>query len=393
MRWFYLLLWLFIMVPARAAGPVMVMHQVAAGESWSGLAARYRLSERRLRFEFNPERFLVPLAPGDWVWVPDSAPRTITANTQADDTLQAARIITPPVAHATALPELGRPNPAAAPKADDVLLTLASAAKAAASDDIDSFLLSQTELLADDTLLFGTSRLAELPWLNPSDWHWDYQLPLFDRDAEVNTQLALPVWQRLHSELGVDYRDDRLTYQLGLHYQHDFLAGSELHLEPLFDYQDDTAHKRGGLLLWLEHQDLRLGAAQYRPLSAWRFGERPAAGSVWFGEGNISALPGLSISGRRYQWQGSQLQLFGSGDKYKAAASEQWSLNYSPWRIVRLQTSLLNNSENELDSRIRLMFELPLRLAPGRWWQPADKHSRGKYRPLQYHRVMVLEQR
>ncbi len=394
MRWFYLLLCLLIMTPAIAAGPVMVMHQVVAGESWRALAARYQLSERRLRFEFNRERFLVPLAPGDWVWVPNkSVPRKTPLTDVSAVSPVPARTSTLPVTDSVALPVLGRPDPALAPKSDELLLTLASAARAAASDDIDSFLLSQTELLAEDTLSFGTSQLAALPWLNPSDWYWDYQLPLFDRDARANTQLALPVNRQLNSELGIDYRDDRLTYQLGLHYRRDLPADNQLHLQPLFDYQDDTYHRRGGVLLWMQHQDLRLGAAQYRPLSPWYSGERPAAGRVWFGEGNISALPGLSISGRYYQWQGRQLQLFGSGDKYKAAASRQWSLSYAPWRILRLQTSVLNNSEDEFESRIRLMFELPLRLSPGLWWRPAENNNLEEYRPLQYHRVLVLEHR
>lgn len=397
MRWLCLLLWLLNVGAANAAGPVMVMHQVAEGENWAELARRFQLNERQLRWRFNRERFMVPLSSGDWVWVPakpvtpsENPPPSVSAAIPSAVTVSAAASQPP---YSGALPELGRPDPARAPKADELMLTLANAAKAAATDDLDGFVLAQTELLADDTLSFGTSRLAALPWLNPSDWYWDYQLPLFDLDAEANSQLSLPVWDRVNSELGVDYRDDRLTYQLGLHYQQSLVAETMLHMEPLFDYQEDTAHRRGGILLWLERQDLRLGTVQYQPLSPWRAGERPAAGRVWFGEGNISALPGLSVSGQHYQWQGRQLQLFGSGDKYKAAGSGQWSLNYSPWRILRLQTSLLSNSESEFEPRFRLMFELPLRLAPGLWWQPADRAGLAEYRPLQYHRVMVLEQR
>lgn len=416
MRWICLLLWLGMVVAARAAGPVMVMHRVAEGENWASLAQRYQLSERRLRLEFNRERFMVPLAPDDWIWVPKRVPEQATdrafdrpSNRPSHPTAITPAPATSSLPSATpatsaaaappssiALPVLGRPDPAKAPRSDEVLLTLASAARAAATDELDGFVLAQTELLADDTLSFGTQRLASLPWLNPSDWYWDYQLPLFDHDARANSQLALPLLPRLNSELGVDYRDDRLTYQLGLHYRQHLAPGKVLHIEPLFDYQQQEAHRRGGLLLWLEYHDWRLGAAQYRPLSPWRLEqrpERPAGGRVWFGEGKVKAVPGLSISGRHYQWQGEHLRLFGSGDKDKAAASTQWSLSYAPWRIVRLQTTLLSNSENEVESRLGLMLELPLRLAPGLWWRMATVAERGDYRPLQYHRVMVLERR
>ncbi|MDP5293720.1 inverse autotransporter beta domain-containing protein [Oceanimonas sp. CHS3-5] len=421
MRWVCLLLGLGMMAMARAAGPVMVMHQVSEGENWAGLAQRYQLTERTLRWEFNRERFMVPLAPDDWIWVPERVPEQVPERVpeqvparvpeRVSDKPPSSAVAGPvparlsssaapatSAAHAStmSLPGLGRPDPARAPRSGELLQTLASAARAAATDDLDGFVLAQTELLADDTLSFGTSRLASLPWLNPSDWYWDYQLPLFDQDAEVNSQLALPVWKALNTELGVDYRDDRLTYQLGLHYRQPLASDRLLHIEPLFDYQEHSAHRRGGLLLWLEQNDWRLGAAQYRPLSPWRLEqrrERPAAGRIWFGEGRVKALPGLSVSGRHYRWRGEQLRLFGSGDRHKAAASTQWSLNYAPWRILRLQTSLLSNSENEVESRLRLMLELPLRLAPGLWWRMASTSGELGYRPLQYHRVMVLEQR
>ncbi|WP_107852004.1 inverse autotransporter beta domain-containing protein [Oceanimonas marisflavi] len=397
MRWLcLLLLWLGVVLAARAAGPVMVMHQVADGESWASLARSYQLSERRLRWEFNRERFMVPLAPDDWIWVPERTlplPSAMSRPAAAGMPVTASALTPTPVRpdHHEHLPVLGRPDPDSAPKSDQLLLTLASAARAAATDDLDGFVLTQTGLLADDTLSFGTSQLASLPWLNPSDWYWDYQLPLFDHEAELNSQLALPLWKHINGELGVDYRDDRLTYQLGLHYRRPLVPDSTLHIEPLFDYQEESEHRRGGLLFWLEQDELRLGAAQYQPLSSWRSGERPAAGRVWFGEGQLKALPGLSISGRHYQWRGEHLRLFGSGDKYQAAGSSQWALSYAPWRILRLQTSLLNNSENDVETRLRLMLELPLRLAPELWWQTPLHGPAPDYRPLQYHRVMVLE--
>ncbi|OXY80469.1 inverse autotransporter beta domain-containing protein [Oceanimonas doudoroffii] len=394
MRWLCLLLCLWTVAFARAAGPVMVMHRVAEGESWASLAQRYQLSERRLRWEFNRERFMVPLSPDDWIWVPDRPPGPAPASRPLATAMPAPESVQQ--RHHEPLPALGRPNPARAPKSDELLLTLATAARAAATDSLDGFVLAQTEHLADDTLSFGTEQLTTLPWLNPSDWYWDYQLPLFDHEAEASSQLALPLWQGLDTELGVDYRDERFTYQLGLHYRRPFRPRTLVHLQPLFDYQEQGAHRRGGLLLWLEHEDFRMGAVQYRPLSPWHtdtLRERPAVGRVWFGEGRLSAVPGLSVSGQYYRWQGDRLRLFGSGDKYKASSSTQWSLSYAPWRILRLQTSVLSNSEDELDSRLRLMVELPLRLAPGLWWQPPKPSGTADYRPLQYHRVMVLERR
>lgn len=393
MRW--IILWLSGWAWAvSASGPVMVMHQVAAGEHWALLAERYQLSERRLRLEYNRERFLTPLRPGQWIWVPDRPPLAMAAAESPSPAVAPSR----QESLSTALPALGPPDPAAAPKTEQLLLTLASAARAAATDELDQFLLSQSEHLADDTLSFGTRQLTALPWLNPDDWRWDYQLPLFDREPRLNSQMALPLWPGAQGELGLDLRDDRLTYQAGLHRSEPLGDGLTLHLEPLFDYQDEWAHRRGGLLVWLSHPDFRLGAVDYRPLSTWQQGEmgteRPARGRVWFGEGRLAAIPGLSLSGQQYRWRGQRLDLFGSGDKHKAAASRQWSLSYSPWRILKLQTSLLSNSKDRFESRFRLAVEIPLRLAPVGWWQPLDaRRDYQEHRPLQHHGVMVLERR
>ncbi|OXS14662.1 hypothetical protein CGX12_13170 [Zobellella denitrificans] len=123
-------------------------------------------------------------------------------------------------------------------------------------------------------------------------------------------------------------------------------------------------------------------------------GERPAAGRQWFAEGRLGFLPGLSLSGQQYQWQGRRLSLFGSGDRHKAATSRQWSLNYTPWRIFRLQSALLSNSKDKFETRIRLGIELPLLMAPGQWWQSPEHGLRyDRHQPLQYHQVMVLEHR
>ncbi|WP_445401491.1 inverse autotransporter beta domain-containing protein [Zobellella sp. An-6] len=384
---------LFLNSPVLASGPVMVMHQVSPGEDWPSLARRYQVSEPVLRMEFNRERFMTPLVAGDWVWVPDRPPQPVVTVAAGTEPPPRETVEPWPV---TELPLLGPPAPAAAPKSDQLLLAIASAAKAAATDELGKFVEQQTTSLTDDTLSFGTRQLTALPWLNPDDWEWDYQLPLFNKSPRLNSRMALPVAPQFHSELGVDYREERLTYQLGLRYRAELGGGIAAHLEPVVDYQEPFSHRRGGLLLFLSHADWSLGAGRYRAMSAWRAGnggrERPASGELWFGEGRLPFLPGVTLSGQQYQWQGRQLNLFGSGDKYEAAASRQWSLSYIPWRVFRVQGSLLTNNEARFESRLRLGIELPLLMAPGHWWQNPEKGARyDGYLPLQYHKVMVLE--
>ncbi|MGB5855003.1 MAG: inverse autotransporter beta domain-containing protein [Oceanisphaera sp.] len=401
----------------RAAIPQVAMHQVMLGESWRLLAARYQLNERVLRRDFNPQRFMTPLTQGDWIWVPDrSAPSVPTRAVQIKankatlpsslpSSLSAPRHTvrpsdlpsTPqPESITTRLPQLGRPNPELAPQTDRVLLTLATAAKAAAMNNIDTFVEQQGERLADNTLSFGSHQLSEWLWFNPELWNWDYQLPLFDKDPLLSSQMALPIMANWQGELGVDYRDERLTYQAGLHFEQPLTATVSGHVEPVMDYQADWDHQRGGLLLFLEHRDWTLGAGQYQPLSGWRQQagrqERPAAGQLLFGEGRLGMVPGLSVSGKYYQWQGRQLNLYGSGDKYKAPQSRQWSLNYSPWEILTLKSSLLSNSKDKFESRVSLGIELPLGIEPGLWWQSLIEKTRyDSYLPLQHNNVMVLE--
>jgi len=400
MRYFLLLMSLCFSILSQASGPLMVMHQVLPGESWRSLAASFQLTERQLRLSFNNERFMTPLATGDWIWVPDRPPAVQSRMPVASRSAATFPRASLPAAIKTPveLLRLGPPDPGLAPKTDRVLLTIATAARAAATDQLDQFVEQQGASLADDTLMFGSRQLSELPWLNPEQWNWDYQLPLFDKEPLLSSRMALPVMPNWQGELGLDYRDERLTYQAGLHFEHPFTDAISGHLEPVMDYQTSWQHSRGGLLMFLDHRDWTLGAGQYRALSGWqRQGgrlERPASGRQWFGEGRLGFVPGLSVSGRYYQWQGQQLSLFGSGDKYKAALSRQWSLNYSPWRIFRLQSSLLSNSQDKFESRFRLGIDLPLGMAPGQWWQSLmEKPRYDRYRPLQHHKVMVLEHR
>lgn len=403
-----LLLSLAISGLSQAAGPVMAMHQVMSGESWRILAERHQLSERTLRRDFNAQRFMAPLVPGEWIWVPAHSAHAPLLSAENTTALSAPlpmpeALVEPPRTHpaelltaAHGLPQLGPPDPALAPKTDRVLLTLATAARAAATDRLDQFVEQQGATLADSTLSFGSRQLSELSWLNPEQWSWDYQLPFFDKEPMLNSRMALPIMAQWQGELGLDYRNERLTYQAGLHFEHPLTSTIRGHLEPVIDYQTGWEHQRGGVLMFLDHKDWTLGAGQYQPLSGWQQQagrrERPAAGQVWFGEGRLGMVPGLSVSSRYYQWQGRKLDLYGSGDKDKAALSRQWSLNYSPWRIFRLQSSLLSNSEDNLESRFRLGIELPLGVAPGQWWQSVmDKPRYDHYQPLQHHKVMVLE--
>lgn len=406
---FVLLLSLSVSGLSQAASPIVARHQVMPGESWRSLADHYQLNERRLRRDFNPQRFMTPLTQGDWIWVPDRSPRGHLSMKESTTALpptaaKPSRALAEPrgarlpeaMASSARLPQLGPPDPTQGPKTDRVLLTLATAARAAATDKLDQFVEQQGTTLADNTLSFGSRQLSEWLWLSPEQWSWDYQLPLFDKEPLLNSRMALPIMPSWQGELGIDYRDERLTYQAGMHFEHPLTATISGHVEPVVDYQASWEHQRGGLLLFLDHKDWTLGAGQYQPLSGWQRQagrrERPASGQVWFGEGRLGMVPGLSVSSRYYQWQGRQLDLYGSGDKYKAALSRQWSLNYSPWRIFRLQSSLLSNSKDKFESRFRLGVEFPLGIAPGQWWQSLmDKPRYDHYQPLQHHKVMVLE--
>ncbi|ART82174.1 hypothetical protein CBP31_05645 [Oceanisphaera profunda] len=421
---------------SQAAGPLMVMHQVAAGETWRLVAKQHQLTERQLRLHYNQTRFMTPLTPGDWIWVPNSdsraAPATLSQTdttafeTKATDLAQSASVLpskptqdsthSEPMAAAASvpigsepatlakaqrddnLPRLGPPDPTLAPKTAQLKLTLASAAQAAANHKLDKFVEQHSSSLADSTLSFGSQQLSDWLWLSPEHWSWDYQLPLFDKELLFNSSLALPLGNQLQGEVGIDYRDQRLTYQAGLNIERELGGSINAHLEPVLDYQAGWDHQRGGVLLYLAEPDWTLGAGQYQPLSGWQQqegrSERAAAGQVVFGEGRLGWVPGLSVSSQFYQWQGRRLNLYGSGDKYKAPMSRQWSLNYTPWQILRLQSSLLSNSKGTFESRLRLGVELPLGLEPGLWWksvlQQADYRH---YQPLQHHQVLVLEQK
>ncbi len=422
---------------SQAAGALMVMHQVAAGETWRLVAKQHQLTERQLRLHYNQARFMTPLTPGDWIWVPNSDTTATYATLSQTDTAFETKITalaqsasasalpskptqdrthpesTAPAASVAVgseqaalskaqrddnLPRLGPPDPTLAPKTAQLKLTLASAAQAAANHKLDKFVEQHSSSLADSTLSLGSQQLSDWLWLSPEYWSWDYQLPLFDKELLFNSSLALPLGNQLQGEVGVDYRDQRLTYQAGLNIERELGGNIHAHLEPVLDYQASWDHQRGGVLLYLAEPDWTLGAGQYQPLSGWQQqegrSERAAAGQVVFGEGRLGWVPGLSVSSQYYQWQGQRLNLYGSGDKYKAPMSRQWSLNYTPWQILRLQSSLLSNSKGKFESRLRLGVELPLGLEPGLWWksvlQQADYRH---YQPLQHHQVLVLEQK
>lgn len=427
------LIWLSLLsysLLAQAASPVMMMHEVAHGETWRNLAARHQLTERQLRLNYNRARFMTPLTPGDWIWLPKTQPdaryasaqavavthltlsdltpshlaNTTSLNSQAlkhasaQSTAEPDLSSTPLVASRSILPSLGPPNPSQAPKGAKLKLTLASAVQAAANQKLDKFVEQQSSSLADSTLSFGSAQLSDWLWLNPEHWSWDYQLPLFDKELLFNSRMALPLTKQLQGEVGVDYRDQRVTYQAGLNIEQALSADLNVHLEPVLDYQADWEHQRGGVLVYLADDNWTLGAGQYQPLSGWQRqegrSERAAAGQVLFGEGQLGWLPGLSVSSQYYQWQGRRLNLYGSGDKYKAPMSQQWSLNYTPWRIFRLQTSLLSNSKDKFESRLRLGVEFPLGVEPGQWWRNLQQHTDYRhYQPLQHHQVLVLEQK
>lgn len=410
---FYQLLPLVLLMSAASQAelaPSVSIYEVLPEDSWRSLAAHFQLSERQLRLDYNASRFMVPLAAGEHIWVPERqaeqepAPAatalsyTLTARQHktASAPLNTATASTPIMAPSRPLPQLGRPNPAHAPKSQKMLLTVATAAQAAATNKLEKFVEQQSSMLADNTLSFGSQRLSQWLPLQPQQWDWDYQLPLFDKKPKFNSRMALPVSKAWHGELGVDYRDERLTYQAGLHFSQPLTQRISGHITPVMDYQTKLDHQRAGLLVSLQSQDWALGAGQYQPLSEWRTDagrlERPAAGQLLFGEGRIAGISGLSVSGQYYQWQGQQLQLYGSGDKHKAALSRQWALNYSPWKILKLQSALLSNSKHDFESTFQVGIELPLGIAPGRWWQPLSSHSRyDDYQPLQHHKVMVLE--
>ena len=409
----------------QAASPVMMMHEVIQGETWRNLAARHQLTERQLRLTYNQARFMAPLTPGDWIWLPKTQPSARHPSAQAvavthlspshlakaksstlkpvnaQSTVEVAQpnLSSPaPTASRSTLPNLGSPNPSQAPKAAKLKLTLASAVQAAANQKLDKFVEQQSSSLADSTLSFGSEQLSDWLWLNPEHWSWDYQLPLFDKELLFNSRMALPLTKQLQGEVGVDYRDQRVTYQAGLNIERALSDDLNVHLEPVLDYQADWDHQRGGVLLYLAEPAWTLGVGQYQPLSGWQQQaartERAAAGQVFFGEGQIGFLPGLSVSSQYYQWQGKRLNLYGSGDKYKAHMSQQWSLNYATWRIFRLQSSLLSNSKDKFESKFRLGVELPLGVEPGLWWKNLQQHTDYRdYQPLQHHQVLVLEQK
>ncbi|WP_157420087.1 inverse autotransporter beta domain-containing protein [Oceanisphaera avium] len=390
----------------------MKLHQVQAGETWPVLAARYQLSERQLRVRYNQARFMTPLSAGEWIWLPSSEvissplpthAKTLSISYQPTVAATVSKPAPTPTtaksaSYESSLPQLGRPNPKQAPRASQLQLTLASAAKAAADDKLDKFLEQQSSHWADSTLSFGSAQLSDLLWGSPEHWSWDYQLPLFDKELLFNSRFALPLTKQVQGEVGVDYRDQRLTYQAGLNIEHALTPQTYVHLEPVMDYQSSWEHQRGGLLLYVSKPDWTLGAGRYYPLSGWQQQagqfERAAAGQVVFGEGRLDWLPGLSVSSQFYQWQGKRLNLYGSGDKYKATMSRKWSLNYAPWQILRLQSSVLSNSKDKFETRFRLGVELPISLKPGLWWKNTQQSSDYQsYQPLQHHSVLVLEQR
>lgn len=374
MRCILFALSLLVSLAPRAADIPVVMYQVVDGEDWALLAEHYGLSEQQLRDDYNGERQTVALHQGEWIRVPGSAPV---------------------VASHPSFPSLVLPSPADSTN-DKMMLTLAGAMKAAAEDRLDMFVERQTSSLTDETLLFGSRQLSTLPWISPEAWGWDYQLPLFDKDPRFNSRMALPLSRRWKGELGVDYRLQRLTYQLGLNYQQPLVGDWRAQVAPVLDYQDDTAHRRGGLTLSLAHPDWRMGISRYQRLSGWRQGsdgwERPASGQLWFGEGRVPFVSGLTMAVSRYRWQGDTLSLQGSGDSNQASAAHQWSLSYSPWQLLRLQTDFRGNNKRQYESRIRLGIELPLDLNSGWLWPRRPDLGLLSYQPMRHHSVMVLEQ-
>lgn len=354
----------------------VVMYQVIEGEDWLLLAERHGLTEQQLRDDYNTERSSAELHPGDWIRVPDAGPT---------------------VASPALFPSLGSLYAPEAPTHEKMALTLAGAMKAAAEDRLDVFVERQTSSLTDETLLFGTRQLTSLPWVSPESWGWDYQLPLFDKEPRFNSRMALPLSRRWKGETGVDYRFQRLTYQLGLNYRQQLSGRWYGQFSPVFDYQDDNAHRRVGLTLALLHPDWRMGVSRYRGVSGWRYGpggwERPASGQLWFGEGRVPFVPGLTMALSRYRWQGNQLSLQGSADRSQATGAHQWSLSYSPWQqLLWIQTDIRDNNRQQYDSRIRLRLELPLSLSGGEFWPRRLDLGFLDYQPLRHHSVMMLEQ-
>ncbi|GAA3551194.1 inverse autotransporter beta domain-containing protein [Zobellella aerophila] len=350
----------------------VVMYQVVEGEDWVLLASRHGLSEQQLRDDYNAELSTAELVQGDWIRVPGPA---------------VAPALFPP------LVSLSAPQQ---PANEKMMLTLAGAMKAAAEDRLDMFVERETSSLTDETLLFGTRQLSALPWISPEAWGWDYQLPLFDKDLRFNSRMALPLSGRWKGEMGVDYRLERLTYQLGLNYRQPLLGAWHAQVAPVVDYQDEYEHRRAGVTLALAHPDWRMGISRYRRFSGWRHGpdgwERPASGLLWFGEGRMPFVSGLTMAVSRYQWQGHRLSLQGSGDNDRASAAHQWSLSYSPWQRFRIQTDLRSNNQRQYESRVKLGIELPLSLSGGWFWPRRPDLGLLNYQPLRHHSVMVLEQ-
>ncbi|WP_116475693.1 inverse autotransporter beta domain-containing protein [Zobellella maritima] len=361
--------------PLCSSEPPVVMYQVVEGDDWPLLAERYRLTERQLRDGYNAERKSPELHPGDWIRVPDPG-----------------RVVASPAL----FPALDSLSISEEPTNKKMVLTLAGAMKAAAEDRLDMFVERQTSSLTDETLLFGSRQLSTLPWVSPEFLGWDYQLPLFDKELRFNSRMALPLSRRWKGELGVDYRLQRLTYQLGLNYRQPLFGSWHAQLAPVLDYQDDHAHRRAGLTLTVGHPDWRMGISRYRRLSGWRYGpdgwERPASGVLWFGEGRMPFVPGVTVAVSRYRWQGNRLSLQGSGDNDQASAAHQWSLSYSPWQLFRIQTDFRGNNQRQYESRVKLGIELPLNLSGGWFWPRRPDLGLLNYQPLRHHSVMALEQ-
>lgn len=373
MRFLLFVMSMLVSLTVTSVESAVRMYQVAAEDDWALLAERHGLDEWQLRDDINRGRAPEVLLPGDWIRVPAPA--------YGDNAF---------------LTELSPPPNVQTQKSEQMMLTLAGAMKAAAEDRLDAFVERQTSDLTDDTLLYGTNQLSSLPWISPESWGWDYQLPLFDKEPRFSSRMALPLSPRWKGEAGVDYRDERTTYQLGLNVRQPLSGRWQGQVSPVFDFQDGNAHRRAGLTLSLLHPDWRLGVSRYQALSGWRQGpdgwERPASGQLWFGEGSVPFVPGLTMALSRYRWHGKQLSLQGSGDRYQASSAQQWSLSYAPWeQLLRIKTELRSNNRQQYESRVRLALELPLDFRKEFRPRRTDAGLLD-YQPLRHHSVMVLEQ-
>ena len=71
---FYQLLPLVLLMSAASQAelaPSASIYEVLPEDSWRSLAAHFQLSERQLRLDYNASRFMVPLAAGEHIWVPE----------------------------------------------------------------------------------------------------------------------------------------------------------------------------------------------------------------------------------------------------------------------------------------------------------------------------------